>query len=150
MSQVRNQVRPPKARPTGAQPLGLPPNVSATNRACAPSLHRDRDNAFPHPQPHQSTCLALLLRRCDRQSQLLALPVIKCDSMKNAESLRIRRFNVKYILKLAVVAIVPLMLIAGVCSASAAQHHHRRGHRAHHRASRHHSHQATAHRNPNQ
>jgi len=66
----------------------------------------------------------------------------------DAESLRIGRFNVKYILKLALVAVVPVLLIAG--TASAAQHHHRKGgHRAHHHASRHHGHSATAHRNPN-
>jgi hypothetical protein len=70
--------------------------------------------------------------------------------MMIAESLRIGRFNVKYILKLALVTIVPVMLIAGVASASAGQHHHRKsGHRAHHRASRRHGHSATAHRNPN-
>jgi hypothetical protein len=70
---------------------------------------------------------------------------------EGAESLRIGRFNVKYILKLALVTIVPVMLIAGVTSASAGQHHHHKaGHRAHHRSSSgHHSHSATRHRNPN-
>jgi hypothetical protein len=70
---------------------------------------------------------------------------------EDAESLRIGRFNVKYILKLALVTIVPVMLIAGLASASAGQHHHHKaGHRAHHRSSSgHHSHSATRHRNPN-
>jgi hypothetical protein len=68
----------------------------------------------------------------------------------DAESLRIGRFDVKYILTLALVTIIPVMLIAGVASASAGQHHrHKAGHRAHHHASRHHGHSATAHRNPN-
>jgi hypothetical protein len=57
---------------------------------------------------------------------------------------------VKYILKLALFAIVPVMLVAGVASAKSAQHHHRKGHRAHHHATRHHGHTATKHQNPNQ
>jgi hypothetical protein len=65
-----------------------------------------------------------------------------------AESLRIRRFNVKYILKLALVAVIPALLVVG--AVNAAQHHHRKaGHRAHHRSS-HHAHSSTRHRNPNQ
>jgi hypothetical protein len=57
---------------------------------------------------------------------------------------------VKYILKLALVAIVPVMLVAGVASATAAQHHHRKGRRAHHHATHRHGHTATKHQNPNQ
>jgi len=65
-----------------------------------------------------------------------------------AEGLRIGRFNVKYILRLALVAVIPALLVVG--SANAAQHrHHKAGHRAHHRSS-HHAHSATRHRNPNQ
>jgi len=64
-----------------------------------------------------------------------------------AESLRIGGFNVKYILKLALVAVIPALLVVG--SVNAAQHHHRKaGHRAHHRSS-HHAHSAPRHRNPN-
>jgi len=76
-----------------------------------------------------------------------------CDSRRKmwfndlAESLRIGRFKVKYILKLALVAVIPALLVVG--SVNAAQHHHRKaGHRAHHRSS-HHAHSATRHRNPN-
>ncbi len=65
-----------------------------------------------------------------------------------AEGLRIGRFNVRYILKLALVAVVPALLIVG--SVSAAQHHHRKGRRAHHHATHRQGHSATRHQNPNQ
>ncbi|HEY2819675.1 MAG TPA: hypothetical protein VGJ06_01435 [Candidatus Acidoferrum sp.] len=56
----------------------------------------------------------------------------------------------KYILRIALIAVVPVLLIAGIGSASAAQSHHRRGHRAHHRSSGHrHGHPGTSHRNAN-
>jgi hypothetical protein len=79
--------------------------------------------------------------------KLLKLAAKKCGSMIEAEGLRIGRFNVKYILKLALVAVIPALLVVG--AASAAQHHrHKAGHRAHHRSS-HHAHSATRHKNPN-
>jgi hypothetical protein len=69
--------------------------------------------------------------------------------MSFAESLRIGRLNVKYILKIALLAVIPALLIAGTASAAQQHHHRKSGHRAHHRASRHHGHSATPHRNPN-
>jgi len=65
-----------------------------------------------------------------------------------AESLRIGRFNVKYILRLALVAVIPALLVVG--SVNAAQHHrHKAGHRAHRHGSGRHGHSAARHRNPN-
>jgi hypothetical protein len=68
--------------------------------------------------------------------------------MMKVEGLRIGRFNVKYILKLALIAVIPALLVVG--TASAAQHHrHKAGHRAHHHGSGRHGHSATRHKNPN-
>jgi hypothetical protein len=91
---------------------------------------------------------ALIFRDATRRRKLFTARGGEMWFNDLAESLRIGRFNVKYILKLALVAVIPALLLIG--SLSASQHHHRKGRRAHHHASRHHSHSATAHRNPNQ
>jgi hypothetical protein len=79
--------------------------------------------------------------------KLLRLAAEECGSM-NSPRVTIGRFNVKYILKLVLIAVVPALLIVGTASAAQQHHHHKAGHRAHHRSA-HHSHSATRHKNPN-
>jgi hypothetical protein len=92
--------------------------------------------------------LALIFRDATRRRKLFAARGGEMWFNDLAESLRIGRFHVKYIVKLALIAVVPALLIIG--SVNAAQRHHHKARRAHHHASRHHGHTATKHQNPNQ